>query len=159
MKRESEEAYESARLIEEALSDATPTATAYRDPVPAQRTGAQPVPQPGRPPMSQKATDHASVVLAYSIGSVPVGGAISGVLWALSNVDPAVLVIAGATPLGLAGAVGVVAKMIGSAVKEGAEALPRDQHHHYEGPTTVQHTEVHTEARWFGRTVNQLPEK
>jgi hypothetical protein len=159
MKRGSEEAYESARLIETAFSDTTPTVTRYRDPMPAEETGAQPVPQPGRPPMSQQATDHASLVLAYGIASVPVGGAISGVLWTLSHVDPVVLTIAGLAPIGLVSAVGVVGKVLGRATKEAAEAMPRSEehHHHHHGPTYVQRTDVHSSNRWFGRTVNQLP--
>ena len=35
--------------------------------------------------------------------------------------------------------------------------MPREEHHHYEGQTYVQHTSVHTTTRGLGRTVNQLP--
>lgn len=152
------ETAEAARLIEEALSETAPTATAHRDSTPPRPTGAQPVPQPGRPPMSQRATDHASVVLAYGIASVPAGGALAGVLWALSRVDPAVLALAGLAPVGLVGAVGVVGKMLSRSAREVAEVLPpAEVHHHHGGPTYIDHTEVRTVTRGLGRTVNQLP--
>ena len=158
IRRESEEQFEAARLIADWCSDSAPKATAYRDITPAQQTGTQPVAQPGRPPMSQKATDHASVVLAYSLGSLPVGLATSLVLWSISSVPPETLAIAGAAPPALAVTIGIAARLIGRAVREGAEALPPgDQHHHYEGPTYVQHTSLHTQTRGLGRTVNQLP--
>jgi hypothetical protein len=158
MKRETEEAVESARLIEEALSETTPTAVVYRDPQPPTPTGAPPVPQPGRPPMSQRATDHASVVLAYGITSVPVGGALSGVLWTLSHVSPGVLAVAGLAPIGLVGAVGIVGKALGRSAKEVAEAMPSGEtHHHHTGPTYIDHREVRSVSRAFGRTTNQLP--
>jgi hypothetical protein len=145
---------ESARLITEALDDGgAPAATFYRDPNPPAPTGAQPVAQPGRPPMSQRATDISGVITATGLASLPIGGGAALVLWQLSHVSPTVLAIAGLAPIGLVGAVG---KALGRTAKEVAEAAPAEHHHHYEGPATVQHTEVHTESRWFGRTTNQL---
>ncbi|WP_434600222.1 hypothetical protein [Streptomyces sp. A5-4] len=158
-----QDAFEAARLLAEAYSSDAPLATRYRDitPAPAQPTQGDAVPyaQPGRPPMSQKATDHASLVLAYSIGSLPVGAALSLVLWSLSSVDPTTLAIAAAAPAGLVTTIGITARMIGRAVRDGASALPDTTVHQHHGPTYVQHThqELHTDTRWFGRTVNQLP--
>jgi hypothetical protein len=154
------EAVEAARLLAEAYSSTAPVATRYRDLAPAPRTGdAVPIPQPGRPPMSQKATDHASLVLAYSIGSLPAGAALSLVLWSLSNLSPATLAIAATAPAALVITVGITARMIGRAVRDGATALPTTTVHHHSGPTYLQHTEVHADTRWFGRTVNHLPHR
>jgi hypothetical protein len=152
------EAFEAARLLAEAYSSDAPVATRYRDivPVPAQGD-AVPSTQPGRPPMSQQATDHASLVLAYSFGSLPVGGALSLVLWSLGGVNSTTLAIAATAPPGLVIAVGIAARMIGRAVRDGASALPSHTVHQHTGPTYVQHNEVHTDTRWFSRTVNQLP--
>ncbi|MFB7764232.1 hypothetical protein [Streptomyces xiamenensis] len=158
--RDAYEAFEAARLLAEAYSSNAPVATNYRDitPVPTQGE-AVPHAQPGRPPMSQRATDHATLVLAYSIGSVPLGAATSLVLWSLSTVSPTTLAIAAAAPPALLAAVVIAAKLIGRAVADGAAALPPTVHHHHTGPTNVQHVQVHVEndTRWFGRTTNQLP--
>ncbi|MCZ4098029.1 hypothetical protein [Streptomyces sp. H39-C1] len=158
-----QEAFEAARLLAEAYSSNAPTATQYRDIVPTPTNGdTMPYAQPGRAPMSQKATDHASLILAYSFGSLPVGAALSLVLWSLSSVDATTLTIAAATPAVLVGTIGVAARMIGRAVRDGASALPPPSTvHQHTGPTYVHHTavhqELHTDTRWFGRTVNQLP--
>jgi hypothetical protein len=97
--------------------------------------------------MSQKATDHASLVLAYSFGSLPVGAALSLVLWSLSSVDATTLAIAAAAPVGLVATIGITARMIGRAVRDGASALPQTTVHQHTGPTHVQHTQVHTDTR------------
>lgn len=116
-----------------------------------------PVTQPGRPPMSQRATDHAGLVLAYSAGALPVGAATSLVLWSLAHVSPEVLAVAALAPIGLVTAVGVTARMIGRAVREGASGMPDMVVHQYAGPTSVQQIAVHSDSRWWGKTVNQLP--
>lgn len=157
-----QEAFEAARLLAEAYSSDAPVATRHLDPTPVPAHGtAAPHPQPGRPPMSQKATDHASLVLAYSLGSLPVGGALSLVLWSLSSVDATTLAVAAAAPAGLVTTIGLTARMIGRAVRDSAAALPDTTVHQHTGPTYLQHTEIHhevtTDTRWFGRTVNQLP--
>lgn len=157
-----QEAFEAARLLAEAYSHDAPAATHYRDITPQPTRGdAMPYAQPGRPPMSQKATDHASLVLAYSIGSLPLGAALSLVLWSLSSLDTTTLAIAAAAPAGLVGTLGITARMIGRAVRDSAGALPDTTVHQHHGPTYVQHTQVHhelhTDTKWFGRTVNQLP--
>jgi hypothetical protein len=141
------ERVESARLITEALEEGSPGATFYRDPNPPAPTGAQPVAQPGRPPMSQRATDISGVITATGLASLPIGGGAALVLWQLSHVSPTVLAIAGLAPIGLVSAIGIVAKVAGRAARETAEALPPGEvHHHHHGPTSV-HTDVHTENR------------
>lgn len=156
-----QESFEAARLLAEAYSSTAPTATRYRDIAPAQpqptQGDAMPYAQPGRPPMSQKATDHASLVLAYSLGSLPAGAALSLVLWSLASVNATTLAIAAAAPAALVGTVGITARMIGRAVREGAAALPDTTVHQHHGPTYLQHNELHTDTRWFGRTLNRLP--
>ncbi|WP_369265809.1 hypothetical protein [Streptomyces harbinensis] len=156
---EAEAAAEAARLLAEAYSTTAPVATHYRDitPVPAQGD-AVPHPQPGRPPMSQRATDHATLVLVYSIGSLPVSGAASLLLWTLSSVSPVALAIIAATPPVCLAAFGIAAKLVSGAVAEGAAALPPTIHHHHTGPTTVQNVHVENDTRWFGKTTNQLPQ-
>ncbi|MDG9709694.1 hypothetical protein [Streptomyces sp. DH10] len=154
------EHFESVRLIAEGLSETTPTATRWSDgvPAPTKRTvgDAAPFAQPGRPPMSEKATDHAILVIVYTWGSLPVGGAISLVLWRLSSITPTQLTIAGLSAAGVFIAIGAAARMIGRAFRDGASALPDHTVNQYTGTVYVQHTELHTETRGFGRTNNQI---
>ena len=150
---------ETALLLADWASETTPHATHHCDITPLPTNGnAVPVPQPGRPPMSQRATDHASLVLAYSLGSVPVGGSLSLVLWAVASVPTEILAIAALAPVGLVGAIGITARLIGRAVADGATALPDTHTHHHTGPTYIQHTQLRTRTTGFGRTVNQLPD-
>ena len=157
-----QEEFESIRLIAEGYSSSTPTATRYRDittPAPPQPTVGNAVPfaqDARRPPMSQKATDHATLVIVYTWGSLPVGGAISLVLWQLSSVSPMQLTFAGLGAAGVFIAIGAAARMIGRAFRDGASALPDHTVNQYTGTVYVQHTELHTETRGFGRTTNQI---
>ncbi|MGR3935215.1 hypothetical protein [Streptomyces sp. BRA346] len=155
-----QEEFESIRLIAEGYSSTTPIATRYKDivPAPAQPTAgdAAPFAQHGRPPMSQKTTDHATLVIVYTWGALPVGGAISLVLWQLSSVSPMQLILAGLGAAGVFIAIGAAARMIGRAFRDGASALPDLTVTQYTGTVYVQHTELHTNTRGFGRTNNQL---
>ncbi|MFG3517574.1 hypothetical protein [Streptomyces bobili] len=155
-----QEEFESIRLLAEGLSSNTPLPTRYRDivPAPIEPTVGDAVPfaQPGRPPMSQHATDHATLVIVYSFGSLPVGGAISLVLWQLSSVSSTTLAIAGIGAAGVFIAIGAAARMIGRAFRDVASELPDHTVNQYTGTVYVQHTELHTNTRGFGRTNNQL---
>ncbi|WP_146057507.1 hypothetical protein [Streptomyces sp. SM12] len=154
------EAAAAARLVAEAFSESTPAATSYRDHTRVPTYGAAaPHTQPGRPPMSARATDHVALVLAYSLGSVPVGGAVALVLWSLSAVNPATLVVAAAAPPLAITAIGIAVKLIGRAVADTAAALPDTTVHHHHGPTEIHHRELNvtTSTRWFGTTRNELP--
>ncbi|MCX4919937.1 hypothetical protein [Streptomyces sp. NBC_00687] len=155
-----QEEFESIRLLAEGLSSHTPATTRYKDivPAPAQPTvgDAVPVAQPGRPAMSQRATDHAAIVIAYSVGSLPVGGAISLVLWQLSSVSSTTLTVVGVSATGFVIAIGQAARMIGRAVRDGASALPTPTVNQYTGTVHVQHTELHTTTKGLGRTRNEL---
>ncbi|MCQ8833759.1 hypothetical protein [Streptomyces malaysiensis] len=157
-----QEHFESIRLLADGLSgnNPTPTVTRWKDTVPAptQPTVGDAVPfaQHGRPPMSLKATDHAALVVVYTWGSLPVGGAISLVLWQLSSVSPMQLAFAGLGAAGVVIAIGAAARMIGRAFRDGASALPDHTVNQYTGTVYVQHTELHTNTRGFGRTNNQI---
>lgn len=150
---------EAARLLAEGYSDTAPLTTRYRDITPTPTQGsAVPAPQPGaRPPMSQRATDISVLMLSAGAASLPVGGATALVLWQLSSVPATTLAVTAAIPAGLLATVGIAARMLGRAVRDGATALPDTTVHHHHGPTHVQHTELHTDTRWLGKTVNQLP--
>lgn len=145
---ETQAAEEAARLISEAYQPAT----SYRDPSPIPTTGTTPpVAQPGRPPMSQRATDISGVMLAGSVASVSVGGATSLVLYTLGQVDPTALAIGAAGPLALVLAVGSLIRSIGRA-KQDAHT---EHHHHYNGPVRQETTTISsTTAGLLARTRN-----
>jgi hypothetical protein len=125
-----------ARLLIEAVEDAY-RPTAYRDPNPVPAIGAAPpVPQPGRPPMSQRATDASGVMLAASIASVPIGGSVSLVLWTVGHIDPVVVGIVCVAPVALLGALSRVFKR----AKDVAAAAPPTHHHHYTGTVRQDHS-------------------
>ncbi|MET8411105.1 hypothetical protein ABZV34_23885 [Streptomyces sp. NPDC005195] len=157
-----QEEFESIRLIAEGLSgnNPTPTATRWKDvaAAPDRPTVGTAVPfaQDGRAPMSQKATDHAVLVIVYSWGSLPVGGAMSLVLWRLSSMSPTQLAIAGLGAAGVFIAVGAAARMIGRALRDVASEMPDHTVNQYTGTVNVQHTELHTHTRGLGRTHNEI---
>ena len=150
-----DEALRRAAQIAAAVDDVYQQPTRYRDetPVPAVGT-ALPVPQPGRPPMSQRATDASALMLAGGVASLPVGGATALVLWALGQVDPVNLAIGAAAPTALALAIGSLLRSVGRAKQD----MHTEHHHHYNG-------NVHQDARTVNSTTrgiwahnrNQLP--
>jgi hypothetical protein len=115
--------------IEDAL---TPTApTSYRDETPAPTIGTTPaVPQPGRPPMSQRATDASALMLSAGIASVPIGGMTALVIYALGHADPVSLGIGACAPAALA----VPILALSQLVKRTKQAAPDTHHHHYNAP-------------------------
>ncbi|GAA3384471.1 hypothetical protein [Streptomyces racemochromogenes] len=140
------------RLIQDAYTPAA--VTSYRDTSPLQTVGsASPVAQPGRPPMSQRATDASALMLTAGIVSIPIGGSLSLVLYTLGGVDPAVigLCVAGGVLV-----LGGIAKVV-SALKAVVEAAPpAEQHHHYNAPVHQEHHSVSTETRGLiAKTVNR----
>ncbi|PNE35794.1 hypothetical protein AOB60_43125 [Streptomyces noursei] len=126
--------------------------TAYRDDTPLPTVGsAAPVVQPGRPPMSQRATDASVVMLAAGAASVPIGASTALVLHVLGQVDPAVLAISGAAPVALLVALARVMTRARGVV----EAAPATHHHHYAGPVQQDHSRVTTTTRGvIARTTN-----
>ena len=144
-------AEENARLlmnaVDEVLAD---RATFHRDDSPLPTYGtAPPVAQPGRPPMSQRATDASVTMLAAGGSSLMVGGAASLVMVASGYADPTVCAI-------LLGAPTVLALAIARLVRTAKTTSSGDTHHHYNG--TVQQTTQHitTQSRWLGKTTNNL---
>lgn len=128
--------------VEDALAGRQ--ATAYRDDTPLPAVGTTPpTPQPGRPPMSQRATDASTLMLTAGAGGLMLGGGIALVLWSSGAADPVVVGLICTAPVALALALARLFRALAGA---------GDQHHHYEGPVHQQMTVSHT--RWLGRTTN-----
>ncbi|WP_327402321.1 hypothetical protein OG194_20765 [Streptomyces sp. NBC_01288] len=126
-----EAAAEARRIIADAYRP-----TAYRDttPVPA-RGDTPPVTQPGRPPMSQGATDASVLMLAGATATTMVGGTAAVLMYVSQFADPLVcgLVFGAPTALVLA-----LARLL-----KGAKPAP-DVHHHYDGPVYQDQRNIHT---------------
>ncbi|GAA2965106.1 hypothetical protein [Kitasatospora cinereorecta] len=151
---EAEAEAEAARLIAEGLSNNAPVATFYKDAVPAPTVGtAPPETQPGRPPMSQGATD-ASVLMLAGAGSVSMVSVSAGILMYLSQyADPVVcgIVLGAPTVVVLA-----LCRLVRRA-KEAVQAAPPVVHHHYKGTVVQDNTEITTHTRGvIARTHNRF---
>lgn len=134
-----------------AVNEAIQTPTSYRDfsPVPVVGTAA-PVAQPGRPPMSQTATDASALMLSAGVASLPIGAAASLVLWASGHADPVVIACICAAPTTLVFALSRLMKRV-------KEAAPDVHHHHYKGNVHQDYRTVNTQTRGvWARTQNEL---
>lgn len=140
------------RLIA-AVNEALEPATAYRDPTPIPTIGtAEPVPQPGRPPMSQRATDASALMLSAGVASLPIGGVTSLVLYTLGHVDPVTLAIGAAGPVALVLATGA---LIRSATRS-LQGVITENNHYYSGTVHQEHRNVSTETKGlFAKTINK----
>ncbi|MFJ4328269.1 hypothetical protein ACIP3A_34895 [Streptomyces tricolor] len=130
---DAEAAAEARRIIADAYRP-----TAYRDDTPVPAYGhTPPVVQPGRPPMSQGATDASVLMLAGGAATAMVGGTAAVLMYVSQFADPVVcgLVFGAPTALVLA-----LARMLGR-VKD---TVPDVHHHHYTGPVRQEHTTTHT---------------
>ncbi|MFE3657259.1 hypothetical protein [Streptomyces sp. NPDC059165] len=135
------------RLIT-AVEEALAAPTAYRDGTPLPQYGTTPpVTQPGRPPMSQKATDASALMLTGSVLTLATGGAASAILWASGQADPTVIGLIAAAPIAVAAPIWALSRLVQSASKT-------ETHHHYTGP--VHHHTVNSHSRWLGKTTNNL---
>jgi hypothetical protein len=125
-------------------------ATSYRDPAPLPAVGSTPpVPQPGRPPMSQRATDASVLMLSGSVLTATLGGSATAILWASGHADPAVVATVFGAPAFLALAISRV-------LKRAKDAMPEQHHHHYEGPVYQDQRNVHSHTRGvWAKTTNQ----
>lgn len=128
--------------LEEAIREAAAAVaadlppTSYRDERRLPETGdAPPQAQPGRAPMSQKASDASGLMLSAAVSSVMVGGAVSLVLWASGHADPTVIALVFGAPTTLALAIARVFKRAGDAAES-----RRDIHQHFHGPVTQDHS-------------------
>lgn len=133
---EAQQEAEAARLIAEGYSDNAPVATFYKDVSPVPTTGyAPPVPQSGRAPMSQRATDISGIMLATGLASMPISGGISLVMWTVGQVNPVVVGIVCVAPVAFLGVLSRVFK----GAKEVVEAAPPVIHQHYVGDVHQDH--------------------
>lgn len=137
---------EAQRLIHDAYKP-----TSFRDETPLPKRGtALPVAQPGRPPMSQRATDISGIMLAGSVASVPLGGMTCLVLYTLDQVDPLSLTIGASAPVALILAIGAL-------LRRAKGVLPEVHHHHYSGPVHQDQRQTHTKNSgvWVKNTNQQ----
>ena len=144
--------------VNEAMAAASPAApTSFHDRAPVPSIGpTPPVPQPGRPPMSQRATDASVLMLSAGAASVPIGGMTCLVLYTLGHADPTSLAIGGAMPVALAVPILALCRLAGRA-KQAVEAAPAVHHHHYEGDVHQDFSSVNTNTRGLiARTRNEL---
>ncbi|MEU8525272.1 hypothetical protein AB0C77_06665 [Streptomyces sp. NPDC048629] len=133
--------------VNEALAE---QAKSYRDPTPDPLIGnSPPVPQPGRPPMSQKATDTSVMMLAAGGTSLMFGASASVVMLASGYADPAVCAI-------LFGAPTVLVLALSRLLSRAKNALPGETHNHYTGTVQQTNQTIHTQNRWLGKTTNNL---
>ncbi|MFE7620180.1 hypothetical protein [Streptomyces sp. NPDC057496] len=143
-----------AKIRARQIIDAAYAPTSHRDDSPLPAYGpTPPVAQPGRPPMSQRATDVSTVMLAGGAASLMTGVGVSLVLWRLAAVDPLVLAVAGGAPVALLMA---LSRVLGRA-RSAIEAAPATHHHHYQGPVQQETTTVSSTTRGLiARTRNDV---
>ncbi|MFC8008700.1 hypothetical protein [Streptomyces cinereoruber] len=147
---------QAAQLIA-AVNNAMTTPTHYRDHTPLPTTGTTPpVTQPGRPPMSQRATDTSALLLSGSVLTLAAGGAISGILWASGHADPTTIALIAAAPISIAVPILALSRLMARA-KDAAAALPTEQHHHYNAPVTQDQRTINTRTSgMWASTRNQM---
>lgn len=144
---------QAARLLAAMNALTTEQPTAFRDETPLPAVGtAPPVPQPGRPPMSQKAVDASTLMLSVGAASLPLGAVTIGIMLASGHADPVVIAVICAAPTTLVLALARLMKR----TKETVAAAPAEHHHHYRGPVRQEHRSVHNETRGFGRSTTNL---
>ncbi|NUP16488.1 MAG: hypothetical protein HOZ81_10360 [Streptomyces sp.] len=133
-----------AQQIIRAIEDVYATPTSYRDDTPLPAVGdTPPVPQPGRPPMSQKATDASALMLAAGATTVMVSGSAAGLMYVSQFADPVVCSLVLGAPVALVLAVARLA----TKAKQVIEAAPAPVHHHYQGPVTVDQRSINSSTR------------
>ncbi|MFC7871984.1 hypothetical protein ACFUS2_12660 [[Kitasatospora] papulosa] len=157
---EAEAEAEAARLIAEGYSQTssvTPAASFYKAPTPAPTAPtigtAPPQAQPGRTPMSQRATD-ASVLMLAGGGAVSMVSVSAGILMYLSQyADPVACgVVLGAPTVGF-----LALCRLARRAKEVVEAAPSVVHNHYKGTVVQDNTEINTHTRGvIARTTNRF---
>lgn len=125
-----------------AALDDIPTSFRDRTPLPARGTS-PPVPQPGRPPMSQKAVDASALMLSGGVATVLVGGTASLFMVATGLADPTVVGIVAAAPIAVAVPIAAVTRLL----KRAKQAVPGDTHHHYNAPVTHTTNTTHSTAK------------
>lgn len=150
--------------VEDALKAATkpalPIPTSFRnDALPSTPTigDALPVPQPGRPPMSEAATNISGVMIASSAPILALGAAVSGVMYFSGHADPTVIGLICATPISLTIPILALSRLVKRA-KQTVEAAPPVIHQHYTGTVHQDARTLNTTNRGvIANTRNQLP--
>ncbi|GGJ86928.1 hypothetical protein GCM10011583_18160 [Streptomyces camponoticapitis] len=135
--------------VNEALAEKP---TAFRDDTPLPVVGtALPVPQPGRPPMSQGATDASTLMLAGGATTLMVSMSAAGLMYFSQFADPVACAIVLGAPTALVLAVSrLVAKTRTSA--------PPVIHQHYNGTVVQDSRSITTSTRGvIANTRNQTP--
>lgn len=128
----------------EAVKDLPPTS--YRDESETPVTGNSPaVPQPGRTPMSQKATDDSVRMLCFGGMTLLVCGGVSVLLVASDYADPNVIGL-------FFGGLALVAFAVSRALKRLGQAAPREIHNHNNGPVYQSNTEINNKNSWWGKS-------
>ncbi|WP_329464466.1 hypothetical protein [Streptomyces sp. NBC_01431] len=117
--------------------------TAYRDDTPVPAHGdTPPVTQPGRPPMSQGATDASVLMLTGGATTTMVGGTAAVLMYVSQFADPVVCALVFGAPAAL---VLALARLVGR-----AKPAP-DVHHHYSGPVHQEQRDIHIRKSIFKR--------
>ncbi|MEU2559413.1 hypothetical protein ABZ626_08775 [Streptomyces longispororuber] len=141
-------AAEARRIINEAYRPAPEVPTAHRDeaPVPAYGT-TPPVPQPGRPPMSQGATDASVLMLTGGATTAMIGGTAAVLMYVSQYADPIVCGLVFGAPTTLVLALARLAKR--------ARPAP-EVHQHFTGPVHQEQHHTHTTTRGvWAKTTHQ----
>jgi hypothetical protein len=140
-------------MSEEVIKEHTDRLTAYRDPTPLPQFGpTPPVPQPGTPPMSQRATDISRVMLYGGVATVPPGLITIGVLVASQHADPTIIGMICAAPAAIAVPILAIARL----VRRAGEAAPPVTNNNYTGPVYQDQRNVHSSTRGvWAKTTNQ----
>lgn len=132
----------------------TPTAIRVEDPsIPSYKDGprvgdAPPVDQPGRPPMSSRATDASVMMIAGGFLSLCLGAAVSGVLYFSGNANETVVIALCTGPPATFLALKSLVKGVKRAV------MPDVHNHHYNGPVRQEHHTTNTKSVW-NKTINK----
>ncbi|MFF2731792.1 hypothetical protein ACFVS9_28275 [Streptomyces sp. NPDC058008] len=145
-----------------AINDATRIPTFHRDDSKLPTIGdAQPVPQPGRPPMTQRAVDLNTTILTSSVLVGVLGASTTAVLWGSGQADPTVIAWVCGCVVGVPAALTLpvlALKSLMKSAKEVAQAAPAPVHHHYNGNITVDQRSIHANTRGIiANTRNELP--
>lgn len=146
------------RDAEATADEQTPrTPTFYKDPTPPPRIGdTPPVQQPGRPAMSQKATNDSVRMLSFGVTAILTSGAIALVMKASEAADPTVMALIAGAPVGLTVPILAAAHLM-RRTKEAAAAAPPQVTQHYSGDIYQDNRSNSSSTRGFIATTNTRP--
>lgn len=144
------EVHKLANAVEAALA-AEMAKTSYRDETPLPVVGSTPpVPQQGRPPMTQRAVDLNTTILTSSVLVAVVGGSATAVLWSSGHANPTVIawICGGVAAIPAAAAVPILAlKSLMKSAKEVVQVAPPTVHNYYNGSVTQDSRSITTSTR------------